>query len=117
MVDEVVEFFREHMNGIIYSTHAKPIDLSVDVYNVKGSSDDPKLSASWKALLEEYEIYGPCYVTNQKPDKPDTSHDKGTWLGGHMALTKDGLVEPGGITYLMPLCAWHNSKSRDEKKL
>ena len=58
----------------------------------------------------------PCYVTNQKPKKPNTSHDKGTWLGGHMALTKDGKIEPGGTSYLMPLCAWHNSTARDEKK-
>ena len=32
-----------------------------------------------------------------------------------MALTRDGKIPHGGISYLMPLCAWHNSKARDGK--
>ena len=32
-----------------------------------------------------------------------------------MALNQDGVVIVGGISYLMPLCAWHNSTARDEK--
>lgn len=114
-MDEVTQFFEQHIGAIIYSTSAKPVDITADVYNVTGSSKDPKLGKSWKKLLKQYGIDGPCYVTNQEPDKPDTSHDKGTWLGGHMALTRDGKVETGGISYLMPLCAWHNSKARDRK--
>ena len=118
MTDDTLEFFAKYQStdAIIYSTTAKVTTISADVFNVTGSSGDPKIGGkSWKQLLKDNGIYGPCYVTNQKPDTPDTSHDKGSWLGGHMALTKDGIIAPGGTSYLMPLCAWHNSTARDEK--
>ena len=118
MTDDVLEFFAKHRaaNAIIFSTSAEVANISDDVFNVTGSSHDPNIGGkSWKQLLKDNGIYGPCYVTNQKPDKPDTSHYKGTWLGGHMALTKNGVIKPGGTSYLMPLCSWHNSTSRDEK--
>ncbi|MEL7360853.1 MAG: hypothetical protein AAFN13_02165 [Bacteroidota bacterium] len=35
-------------------------------------------------------------------------------VGGHMTPNKDGSVPIGGVCYLMPLCYWHNSKSRDD---
>lgn len=114
-MDEVTRFFKLHAGIKLLSTSAKPVDIFDDVFNVIGSSDDPKIGKSWKKLLEKYEIYGPCYVTNQKPSSPETSHDKGTWLGGHMALTKDGHIETGGISYLMPLCSWHNNPARNKK--
>jgi len=117
MTDIVLDFFANNRRRIIFSTTAKVTNVSADVFNVRGSSGDPKIGGkSWKQLLKDKGINGPCYVTNQKPKKPNTSHDKGTWLGGHMALTKDGKIEPGGTSYLMPLCAWHNSTARDEKK-
>lgn len=118
MTDEVLEFFAKYNapDSIIYSTSATIVDISEDVFNVRGSSGDPKIGGkSWKQLLKDNGIYGPCYVTNHKPDKPDTSHDKGSWLGGHMALTQDGIIAEGGTSYLMPLCPWHNSKARDGK--
>lgn len=116
MTDEVLEFFAKHSSpgAIIYSTSAEVVNISVDVYNVTGSHKDPPIGRkSWKRLLKDNGIYGPCYVTNQTPDRPDTTHDQGKWLGGHMALTKDGVIPHGGTSYLMPLCAWHNSTARN----
>ena len=110
-MDEVTQFFKQHMGGIIYSTSAKAVDISTDLYNVTGSSKDPKLGKSWKKLLKEYGIVGPCYVTNQKPDKPNTIHDKGTWLGGHMALNQDGVVMVGLVNVTKPASHTRHHKS------
>jgi len=116
MVDEVEQFFKQHLGGIIFSTSADVVYVEQDVFNVTGSDKDPKIGGkSWKTLLKENGIYGPCYVTNQKPDRDDTTHDEGKWLGGHMALTKDGIIQPGGDSYLMPLCSWHNHTKRDHR--
>lgn len=116
VLDKVEQFLTDNLAGMIFSTSATVVHIAQDVYNVTGSSKDPKIGGkSWKRLLKDNGITGPCYVTNQKPDRPDTSHQKGSWLGGHMALTKDGKIAPGGDSYLMPLCSWHNSTKRNKK--
>ncbi|MFC6663795.1 hypothetical protein [Deinococcus multiflagellatus] len=88
-----------------------------DLYNVVGSTYDPKhvpghLGESWKALLISMGIAAssPCYVTND-PAPPDKSHPAFS-VGGHMTVQSDGSV-PNRTCFLMPLCSWHNSTSRD----
>lgn len=96
------------------STGAEVVYFSEDLYNVDGSSNDPKkipghTGESWKALLISYGINANCYVTNVGAEG---SHPNFS-VGGHMTTSSDGKVADGGICYLMPLCYWHNNKARD----
>ncbi|ANQ51839.1 hypothetical protein MY04_4504 [Flammeovirga sp. MY04] len=100
----------------VKSTGAKVVYISDDLYNVDGSSDDPKKipnheGENWNSLLQSYDIDGNCYVTNAHA--PDNSSHPDFSVGGHMTTNSNGKVEDGGICYLMPLCSWHNNKARD----
>lgn len=98
------------------STDFEVLNYSGTLFNVSGSTGDPLAIpgySSWKNLLVEAADLesARCYVSNlAAPD--DTSHDNFS-VGGHMTVNEDGSVEIGGISYLMPLCYWHNSTSRD----
>lgn len=102
----------------LYSTGAEPVDISDELYNVHESTDDPKsvddhIGKAWKALFNRIlDIQDPsCYVTHPLPEG-DSSHPDFS-VGGHMTTNSSGIVRLGGVTYLMPLCYWHNSTSRD----
>ena len=103
-------FFARYEKMVLRSTGSKVVHIADDLYNVDGSRCDPGLGASWKQLLIDNGINGPCYVTNK--DKPSKSHPNG-WLGGHMTKDSTGHVPNGGSCYLMPLCSWHNSTARN----
>lgn len=84
------------------------------LYNVDGSSDDPKINGeSWKGLLIRNGIDGECYVTNV-PAPSDKSHPCFS-VGGHMTTIESGKVPHGDISYLMPLCSWHNHYARNHE--
>lgn len=100
-----------------FSTGQKVVDFSEPLYNIIGSTEDPKSipgaqGDSWKKLLEDAGIgESGCYVTDPLPSKK-SSHPK-FLVGGHMTPNKDGIVSKGADSYLMPLCKWHNSTSRN----
>ena len=112
----ISEFFRQNASAEFESTSAEKVTYSRDLYNVKGSTPDPKIGGKkWKKLLKDYNITGRCYVTNQKPPS-GTSHEHAEFdVGGHVTPNQDGIVNKGQSCYLMPLCTWHNSTSRDGK--
>jgi hypothetical protein len=94
------------------STGASVVNESAALYNVRGSSNDPKHDPkhpndSWKGLLIKYGINGnePCYVT----DSIQKTHPQFN-VGGHMTKDTNGVVNPnpGGSCFLMPLCSYHN---------
>ena len=102
---------------IIESTGAQVVKTSPNpIYNVDGSSDDPKIHGdSWKrlfiAVMAKAGATYPdaCFVS---PTAPAHDSHPGFRLGGHMTQNPNGTVS-GGTCYLMPLCSWHNSKARD----
>lgn len=102
---------------IIESTGASVVTSSPNpIYNVDGSSDDPKIHGdSWKklfvAVMAKAGAYYPntCFVS---PTSPAHDSHPGFRLGGHMTQNQNGSVN-SGTCYLMPLCSWHNSKARD----
>lgn len=113
-MQQVLDFVERHQKNGILSTGAQPVNFSGDLYNVDGSTHDPKRipghdGMAWKRLLEVNGIGGNCYVTNPNPEgsHPDFS------VGGHMTTDPTGYVPTGGICYLMPLCFWHNGKKND----
>lgn len=110
----MMEFVRSVGTRGIESTGATRVNYTGGLYNVSGSTDDPKHvpnnnGVAWKQLLINYGINGQCYVTNANPggSHPDFS------VGGHMTPNQNGVVATGGVCYLMPLCHWHNSTSRN----
>jgi hypothetical protein len=117
--DQVRSFISQYADKKLFSTGATLVDFTGVLYNVSGSTKDPKAvrdhkGAAWKKLLMEKSpafAEAPCYVThppaNQNSSHPDFS------VGGHMTPNKSGKVEQGGVTYLMPLCKWHNSTSKN----
>ncbi|MCL7986634.1 hypothetical protein M8998_01645 [Sphingobacterium sp. lm-10] len=115
-LERIKTFLHELEAGRIQSTGATVVDFAGVLYNVDGSSDDPKRipdhnGENWKPLLVAFGIDHDCYVTNAVP-APGASHPAG-WLGGHMTTNANGQVANGGTCYLMPLCSWHNSTSRN----
>ncbi|MBN8809445.1 MAG: hypothetical protein J0I47_14590 [Sphingomonas sp.] len=106
------EFVDKYSGMRIQSTSAKVVTYTNGLYNVDGSTWDPKIDGkNWKPLLEFYGIGGNCYVTSPLPTKP-SSHP-GFNVGGHMTQNDKGSVPTGGQCYLMPLCSWHNGKAND----
>lgn len=105
--------FVDRYSGIhIESTSATPVTYSGVLYNVVGSTPDPKINGvTWKQLLINYGINSNCYVTHPLPGGA-TSHPQFS-VGGHMTVNSDGAVSTGGACYLMPLCYWHNSTSNN----
>ena len=107
----LAKFVERWGDAELYSTGADLVNFSGPLYNVDGSSPDPKLNGeSWKGLLLDRGINTPCYVANETPD--GNSHPRFS-VGGHMTPNPDGQVATGADSYLMPLCSWHNSKARD----
>ncbi|MGB0907579.1 MAG: hypothetical protein ACPGVT_08800 [Maricaulaceae bacterium] len=109
---KLINFMQANKRIGLFSTSATVVDIIPDVYNVSGSTKDPKIGGkSWKQLLISHGINDDCYVTNQNPPS-GTSHNDFS-VGGHVTDKANGIVQDGDITYLMPLCYWHNSTSRD----
>lgn len=109
--DFLAKFSDQYGNTELYSTGFQVVNYSGPLYNVDGSSPDPKLQGeSWKGLLLSNGINSPCYVANDTPS--GNSHPNFS-VGGHMTPNPDGQVEIGADSYLIPLCSWHNSKARD----
>lgn len=105
----IANFVHAYKGQFIQSTSAVVVNYSGVVYNVEGSTGDPKINgASWKGLLQANGINGPCYVT--APAAGGHTHDQFN-VGGHMTLNADGSVLVGGSCLLMPLCSGHNSTS------
>ena len=104
--------------GKVRSTGARIVTFTGDLYNVDESSDDPSqvpghVGDSWSGLLVANELGGPCNaVTSGDYAPPPGSSHPGFDVGGHMTENADGTVTLG-TCFLMPLCSWHNHKSRD----
>ena len=116
--DEVRAFITKYGGIGLLSTGAQLVDYAGKLYNVTQSTEDPKAvdehkGASWKKLLNSYADFSHacCYVTSPLPD--EASNHPEFSVGGHMTPNSSGIVELGGVTYLMPLCKWHNSTARD----
>lgn len=115
MVIERVE--RQKGPPIIESTGATVVSSSPNpIYNVDGSSDDPKIHGdSWKKLFVAVMAKAGAFYPNNcfvSPTSPAHDSHPGFRLGGHMTQNQNGSAT-GGTCYLMPLCSWHNSKARD----
>lgn len=116
--NKVREFLKRYSGIGLKSTGAQLVDYAGKLYNVKGSTEDPKavdgsIGTSWKRLFDKYADFSDacCYVTSPLPG--EASNHPNFAVGGHMTPNRSGVVEPGGSTYLMPLCKWHNSTLRD----
>lgn len=115
-MQSAIDFVKLYKDQGIESTGAQKVNFTGGLYNVKGSSYDPKkipshLGKSWKQLLISYGINNNCYVTNSVGGvHPDFS------VGGHMTINRNGSVPSSNICYLMPLCSYHNHTSQDEIK-
>lgn len=116
--DKIRAFLAMHRGSLIQSTRSRIVDYPDDLYNVTGSTPDPKAipgfkGYSWTRLLKSYpEFYEcSCYVTNTiigiAPSHPRFD------VGGHMTPNRSGIVDEGGVSYLMPLCKWHNNPARN----
>jgi hypothetical protein len=111
-LEALVQYGTTYNDMLLDSTSCEVVIFEGILYNVKGSSDDPRLGGSWKQLLMNYGIRGSCYVSAPLP-KVGESHHPDFAVGGHMTPNPRGRVETGGICYLMPLCHWHNNTSRN----
>jgi hypothetical protein len=110
--EQLKQFVARFGDMRIQSTAAKVVSYSGDLYNVDGSTEDPKIDGKkWKPLLEFHGISGNCYANTPVPDGI-TSHPAFS-VGGHVTPNDDGDVPVGGDCYLMPLCSWHNNTARD----
>lgn len=116
-VNKIRKFIDIHRGAIVQSTGFLVVHYSGDLYNVSGSTPDPKAvpgykGATWTKLLKGNSHFAgkSCYVTDPGPKKPSTH--PGFDVGGHMTPTSNGAVEDGEC-YLMPLCKWHNSPYRN----
>jgi len=102
----------------LYSTDSAIINFDGILYNVSGSTEDPPEvvacpGCSWKELLVKSADLAKarCYVGNS--DAPEKSSHNNFSVGGHMTPNKDGHVDVGADSFLMPLCSWHNSTARN----
>jgi hypothetical protein len=112
----IMNFVRSVGTIGVESTGATVVTFTSGLYNVSGSTNDPthvpgNYGTAWKQLLINYGINGGCYVTHPLPTTK-TSHPDFS-VGGHMTTNQNGMVPTGGICYLMPLCYWHNSTSKN----
>lgn len=108
----VAEFVKSLNEPGLLSTSCQVVSYNGKLYNVNGSTRDPKMGESWKQLLINYGINRNCYVTS--PPAGGKSHPQFD-VGGHMTPNQDGSVPDGGQCYMMPLCHGHNAKSMDGK--
>lgn len=116
--DKIRAFLAMYRGSLIQSTRAQIVDFKDDLYNVTGSTPDPKAipgfkGYSWTALLKSYPEFSGCncYVTS--PLVGANSSHPGFDVGGHMTPNSDGIVDKGAVSYLMPLCKWHNNPTRN----
>lgn len=110
VADRLADFVERYKTVKLLSTGAEVVEYHGKLYNITGSSDDPEIAgASWKRLLIDHGIDGDCFV---KVTERQGSHPQFN-VGGHMTPNSDGKVEYGSECYLMPLCKWHNSTSRN----
>ena len=110
VADRLAAFVEQYKSVKLLSTRAEVVDYHGTLYNITGSSDDPEIDgATWKRLLIKHGIDGACFV---KVTDPQGSHPQFD-VGGHMTPNSDGKVAYGETCYLMPLCKWHNSTSRN----
>lgn len=112
----LVEEFVKNLENGLGSTGASTTPYSGPLYNVIGSTDDPKHvppgNLAWKQLLIDFGIgiwpNDRCYVTNPTPS--GNTHDQFN-VGGHMTKDPNGSVL-NSTCYLMPLCKYHNGQNR-----
>lgn len=116
--DKIRTFLAMYSGSFIQSTRSRIVDYPGDLYNVTGSTPDPKAipgfkGYSWTKLLKSYPEFSgsSCYVTNSLIGI--TSSHPGFDVGGHMTPNGNGIVVSGGTSYLMPLCKWHNNPARN----
>ena len=110
--EQLEQFVARFGDMRIQSTGATVTTYSGNLYNVVGSTSDPKIDGqAWKALLQSYGISGNCYADT--PLAPGTSSHASFNVGGHVTQNANGNVPTGGNCYLMPLCSWHNSTARN----
>lgn len=114
----VLDFIKRHQEHGVGSTGASVVTINSTLYNVDGSSYDPKRipgheNESWKNLLIAYGIAATsaCYATT--PNAPTGSSHADFSVGGHVTTNANGTPLPNRICYLMPLCSWHNNSARD----
>lgn len=114
VIEQMADFVARFGGMSIKSTGARVIDYTGVLYNTSGSSPDPKIDGkNWKALLEFHGIGGNCYADTPVAGSGNTHPE--FLVGGHVTPNQDGSAPRGGTTYLMPLCKWHNSVSRNGK--
>lgn len=118
--DKVRLFLERSMDKTLFSTGARLVDFEDVLYNISGSTDDPQEvrdheGKDWRNLLISFESLSDahCYVDNVPPEG-SSSHPNFS-VGGHMTPNPSGEVEKGGVSYLMPLCYWHNHTARNYK--
>lgn len=118
VMNEIRAFVAMNRGEVIESTKGLIIDYPGALYNVTGSTKDPKevenyKGLAWKALLNKHSVFtgASCYVTSPLP-RTGSSHAQFD-VGGHMTPNPNGVVTVGADSYLIPLCKWHNSTSRD----
>lgn len=109
-VDALRNFLKLVDGTHIESTGATVTSYAGVLYNVDGSTPDPKIGGfTWKQLLINYGINNNCYVTNAGASGSHPAFN----VGGHMTVNSNGSVARGGTCYLMPLCYFHNSTSQN----
>ena len=110
--EQLKQFVARFGDMKIQSTGATVVNYSGNLYNVVGSTSDPKIDGqTWKVLLQAYGISGNCYADTPVP--PGSTTHPAFNVGGHVTQNANGNVPTGGDCYLMPLCSWHNSTARD----
>lgn len=118
--NQLADFVSRYEGTRLFSTSAQVVNFASALYNVSGSTSDPKVpgSTSWMGLLIAYQsksslctidVSG-CYVTGPPPAG---GNHPAFEVGGHMTTDSKGAVATGGSCYLMPLCKWHNSTSKN----
>lgn len=118
-LDRVSNLIKRWEGITIQSTGARVTEYSGVLYNVSGSTDDPKsisglIDSSWLGVLRNYGIKDEaCYVTSPLPEKNKGKSHPLDIVGGHMTEIKSGKVPYGSHSYLMPLCKWHNNPARN----
>lgn len=109
-VSALRSFLKEVGDLHVESTSAQLTNYAGVLYNVIGSTSDPKIDGqAWKQLLIGYGVNGNCYVTNSGAEGTHPAFS----VGGHMTTNSDGSVVVGGTCYLMPLCYFHNGKGQN----
>lgn len=118
ILQQIKDFVRNVPEFGLFSTDQKVINYTGSLYNVSGSTEDPKEvygyeNKTWKYILNISAGLGDagCYVTNVNPSG-ETSHPEFS-VGGHMTENMNGKVIYGADSYLMPLCSWHNNPARN----